>query len=71
MSIMSTRRVTANLPAALLEAAQEVTGKGITETIVEGLEQIRRRRFYEKVMRYRGKLKLAVDTDVTRGRRRR
>ena len=68
---MSTRRVTANLPVDLLEAAQEVTGKGITETLIEGLEQVRRRRFYEKVMRYRGKLKLVVDTDVTRGRHRR
>ena len=35
---MTTRRVTANLPKDLLRIAQEVTGKGITETIVEGLD---------------------------------
>ena len=68
---MTTRRVTANLPAELLDAAQDVTGKGITETLIEGLEQVRRRKFYEQVMRYRGKLKLVVDTDKTRGRHRR
>ena len=63
-----TRRVTANLPTDLLEAAMEVTGRGITETIVEGLTQVRRRRFYERAMALRGKLKLDIDTDKTRGR---
>jgi hypothetical protein len=43
-----TRRVTANLPEDLLDKAMDYTGKGITETLVEGLEQLRRRRFYEK-----------------------
>lgn len=67
---MATRRVTANLPEELLDAAMEVTGKGITETLVEGLTQVRQRRFYEKMMAARGKLKLQVDLDELRGRRR-
>jgi hypothetical protein len=66
-----TRRVTANLPAELLQAAQDVTGRGITETIVEGLEQVRRRRFYEKAMALKGKIQLDIDIDESRGRRRR
>ncbi len=67
---MSTRRVTANLPSDLLDAAMEVTGKGITETIVEGLSQVQRRRFYERAMALRGKVKLEIDLEETRGRRR-
>ena len=70
ISIMSMRRVTANLPSDLLDAAMEVTGKGITETIVQGLSQVQRRRFYERAMALRGKVKLEIDLEETRGRRR-
>jgi hypothetical protein len=65
------RRVTANLPRDLLEEAMEVTGEGITETLVEGLELIRRRRAYAKVMALRGSLDLEIDLDVSRERLRR
>lgn len=68
---MTTRRVTANLPTELLESARKVTGKGITETLIDGLEQIQRRRFYERALELRGKLQLNVNTEETRGRRRR
>lgn len=66
-----TRRVTANLPEELLEKAMEVTGQGITETLVEGLEQLRRRRFYEKLQQLKGKIHLDIDIDELRGRNRR
>lgn len=66
-----TRRVTANIPEDLLKAAQEYTGKGITETLTEGLEQLRRRRFYEKLKQLKGKVHLKIDIDESRGRRRR
>lgn len=65
------RRVTANLPANLLESAMRATGKGITDTIVEGLEHIKRRHFYEKLMALRGKTHFDTDVDDLRGRRRR
>ena len=68
---MNTRRVTANLPADLLEKAMEVTGEGITETLVEGLEQLRRRRFSEKALALRGKLHLNIDIEKSRARRHR
>lgn len=68
---MTARRITANLPGDLLDAAQEVTGKGITETIIEGLEQVKRRRFYERALALRGKLKLKVNIGEARGRNRR
>ncbi len=71
MKVMTTRRITANLPGELLDAAQEVTGKGITETIIEGLQQVQRRRFYERAVKLRGKIRLNVDVEASRGRRRR
>ncbi len=48
----------------------KVTGKGITETIVEGLAQVQRRRFCERAMGLRGKIKLQIDLEKARGRRR-
>ncbi len=68
---MAARRVTANLPADLLEAARKITGKGITETIIEGLEQVKRRRFYERALALQGRVHLNVDVEALRGRRRR
>jgi len=65
------KRITANLPKDLLEEAMKVTKRGITETLVEGLRQVRRRRAYEKAMALRGKIKLDIDLDSARERRRR
>jgi hypothetical protein len=65
------RRITATLPEQLLEEAMEVTGKGITETLVEGLRLVRSARAYEKAMALRGKVKLAIDLGASRERRRR
>ena len=49
----------------------KVTKKGITETLVEGLEQVRRRQAYEKAMSLRGKIQLDIDLEESRERRRR
>jgi hypothetical protein len=68
MNVMTARRITANLPRELLESAQEVTGKGITETLIEGLQQIQRRRFYDRALALHGKLHLKIDIDESRGR---
>lgn len=65
------RRITANLPEDLLDDAMKVTQKGITETIVEGLRLVRRARGYETAMALRGKVKLDVDLETSRERRRR
>jgi hypothetical protein len=66
----ATRRVTANLPAKLLEAACQSAGKGITETIVEGLELVRRTGALEKARRLKGKLRLDIDLETSRERAR-
>ena len=67
----ATRRVTANLPEELLDEAMEATGAGITETLTEELRLVRRSRAYAKAMALKGKLRLRVDRDVSRERRRR
>lgn len=67
----ATRRVTANLPIDLLEKAQRVTGEGITETLVQGLELVRRSAAADKAARLKGRLELEVDLAVSRERARR
>jgi hypothetical protein len=66
-----TRRVTANLPADLLEAAVGVTGKGITETLTSGLELVKRSAAAAKAARLKGRLHLKLDLEVSRERPRR
>jgi hypothetical protein len=65
-----TKRITLNLPADLLAEARRVTGKNITDTIVTGLERIKRGSAYEKALKLRSKLDLNVDLEVSRERRR-
>jgi hypothetical protein len=71
IAVMTARRITANLPGNLLDEAMEVTGKGITETIIDGLEQVKRRRALARALALRGKLRLDIDLDRSRERRRR
>src|ERR1700680_4346492 len=65
---MDTKRVTANLPADLLQGAMAVTGQGITATLVEGLKLVRRSGALEKALRLRGKIQLDVDLEDSRER---
>lgn len=66
-----TRRVTANLPEGLLRDAMETTGESITETLTYGLRLVRRTRAHRKAMALKGKLRLRVDLETSRERRRR
>lgn len=62
------KRITANLPEELLEEALAMTGKGITETLIEGLELVRRAHAFETAMSLRGKVKLDIDLEELRDR---
>ncbi|HEX2252132.1 MAG TPA: hypothetical protein VHQ65_02565 [Thermoanaerobaculia bacterium] len=64
---MSTRTITADLPEDLLRDAMEMTGKDITGTLV-ALEQVRRRRAFDRAMALQGKVRLDIDLDVLRER---
>lgn len=66
---MTVKRITANLPEGLLEEAMETTGKGITETLAEGLELVKRTRAHRKALALRGKIDLDLDLEVSRERR--
>jgi len=64
------RKITLQLPADLLERAQALTGKGITETVRLGLERLTVAQAYEGLRKLRGKVHLKVDLDELREDRR-
>jgi hypothetical protein len=51
------KKITAFLPAKLLEAAREETGAGVTETLRIALERVTREGFYRRMRELRGKVK--------------
>jgi hypothetical protein len=65
-----TKRITANLPADLLEQATKVTGSGITETLIQGLQLLKRSSAFE-ALPLKGKINLDLDLDISRERTRR
>ena len=62
------RRITANLPAELLEQATQVTHSGITETLIQGLKLIKRTSAYEKAQSLKGNLNLEINLKESRER---
>jgi hypothetical protein len=58
---MEHQKITAHLPKDLLRRAQQATGKGITETLREGLELISAREAGRRLRALRGKVKFSVD----------
>ncbi|HTU61126.1 MAG TPA: hypothetical protein VMF89_21880 [Polyangiales bacterium] len=60
------KKITANLPAKLLKRAQEVTGLGITDTLVAGLEELERAQKRAALRSLRGKVRFELDLDRTR-----
>lgn len=62
------RRVTANLPKTLLEEACDASGTGITETLIAGLELVKRTRALKKAQKLKGKLMIDIDLEASRER---
>lgn len=60
------KKVTANLPAKLLERAQDVTGLGITETLIAALEELERSRKRSALRSLKGKVRFELDLSKTR-----
>lgn len=64
----ATRRVTANIPRDLLARARRATGRGITETLVQGLAALERRAAAERLLALAGKVRIELDLDQARER---
>jgi antitoxin component of MazEF toxin-antitoxin module len=62
-----TRKITVHIPADLLEAAQAETGQGVTETVRQGLELLKRARAYRQLREMRGKFTFDMTADKLRG----
>ena len=63
---MKTQKITAHIPLELLKSAQEVTHKGVTETLREALALLARSKGYDKFLSGYGKIKLSVDLKALR-----
>ncbi len=53
------RKVTIELPAQLLEQAQQATGSGITQTVRTGLQLVAATQTYAQLRNLRGKVKFS------------
>ena len=60
------RKVTVNLPADTLDRALSLTGRGITPTIVEGLQELERSAHRSALRALRGKIHLNLNLTRTR-----
>ena len=53
------RKITVELPAELLEKAQEASGQGVTQTIRAGLQLMVTSQAYARLRRFRGKVRFS------------
>ncbi len=60
------RKITAFVPANILEAAQSQTGAGITETLRIALEKLAHQQFYQRMRELKGKVKFDDGLDELR-----
>lgn len=60
------QKITVEVPKSLLSAAQQETGKGITQTVTAGLEKLRASRAYKKLLELEGAIDLQLDIDELR-----
>ena len=60
------KKITANIPARLLEQAQASTGLGITETIIAGLVELERSQKRSALRGLRGRVRFELNLEQTR-----
>jgi len=61
-----TRKITVNVPVRVLDNAVRVTGKGVTMTVIEGLEELDRRAKRSALRALRGKVRFELNLEDTR-----
>lgn len=67
---MAERKITVHVPEDLLAKAQKSTGRGITETIRQGLRLVAAGETYRQVAALRGSVKFSLDVARLREDRR-
>ena len=60
------KKVTVNLPENLLKKSQALSHKGITETLIIGLEEVIRRHQLSALANLKGNVKFDLDLKKTR-----
>lgn len=55
----NSRKITVEVPAELLEKAQQASGAGITQTIRTGLQLVAASRTYARLRQVRGKVRFS------------
>jgi SAM-dependent MidA family methyltransferase len=63
---MATQKITVHVDQALLRRARERTGKGVSDTIRQGLTLVAAGAAYEKLRALRGRVKFSVDLHTLR-----
>lgn len=63
---MGVRKITVNVPADVLDEATRVTGRGVTATVIEGLEELRKKGMRTALRRLKGRVRFSPDLDETR-----
>jgi hypothetical protein len=61
-----TRKITVNVPVRVLDNAVKVTGKSVTLTVIEGLEELERRAKRSALRALRGRVRFELDLESTR-----
>jgi hypothetical protein len=59
MAMPDARKITVEVPTALLSKAQKASGAGITQTIRTGLELVAAGRAYDRLLQLQGKVRFA------------
>jgi hypothetical protein len=56
---METRKITVEIPQALLEKAQRASGAGITQTVRTALQILAASEVYDRLLQMRGKVRFS------------
>ncbi len=62
----ASKKVTVNIPADVLSRARAITGRGVTETIVQGLQELERQRRRTTLRGLKGRVRFELDLKKTR-----
>jgi hypothetical protein len=60
------KKVTVNVPSQILERARTITGRGVTETIVQGLIELDRQQKRSALRLLRGRVRFDLNLAETR-----